>query len=165
MSDAFETLPTIDISWKRGFGLAKRLSNLAPRPFVLQLHGHERRFASIEGALQSLKFRDRESADAVAGMHGGRAWVFGQSGNDWKLDQMLHWLEYPYWRHGISYQNLLDAIYLAAYRQNEEFREALAESVGSELAHDGVTDPKNTVLTPIEYLTRLERLRDGKLSV
>ena len=162
MEDVFETLPTIDISWKYGTGLAKSLSNLAPRRFTVD--GSPVEFASIEAALQSLKFKDPEAIARVAGMTGGSAWVAGQHGNDWKVDQMLNFGGLSYWRDGIAYQNLLDRIYLAAYTQTD-LAELLEKSKGHELVHSrGVTDPRNTVLTPAEYITRLERLRDGKVA-
>lgn len=138
--------------------LGGKLSNLRSRPFefcAIQC-------GSIEGVLQSFKFADPLEQPAVCRLHGFNARKTGM-GRDWRSAQTLYWMGEAYARESAEYQQLLDALYQAAFDQNEEFREELALSKGYTLQHSmGKEDPKQTILTRDEFISRLERLRDAE---
>jgi hypothetical protein len=98
-------------------------------------------------------------------MSGYRAWKRGQDFNSWKQNpiQVLYWIGRPIRRHSVEYADHLDRLYAACYSQCQEYRDALAESLGSTLTHVGKHDPFDTILTVGEYITRLDRLRFGTL--
>jgi hypothetical protein len=137
-------------------GIGKVLSNLTPHPFVLD----GLNCASMEGALQSFKFSDKEMAAELRGMYGYKAFKRGQDGNRWKDGQRLFWNGKSYQRLTSSYHGLLDRAYDALFEQNVEFQAALAESDKAVLVHTrGKHDPQDSVLTHWEYIYQLYRLR------
>lgn len=147
----------VDISWSKGETDAERwLSNLAPHPFYLD----GRAYASMEGFLQSLKFKSDEDTLELAALSGYEAFKTGQRGNGWKKTQLLHYLGEPMLRRGSVYTALLTRAYDAWLDQNSAVRDLLVSTVGSALIHSrGKTDPADTVLTRVEYVGQLNRLR------
>lgn len=140
----------------RSKGLAHMLSNLCNYPFTLD----GIRCESIEGFLQSLKFMDEEQAAVLRRMYGGKCFIAGQKGNDWKITQILYWNGQGYHRSSNAYQMLLELAYDACAAQNPHFRQALMQSAPFELRHDfGKVDMTDSVLTRIEYIYNLYRLR------
>lgn len=149
----------IDISYKHGEGLARTLSNLMPRPFVLDgVH-----CGSMEGFLQSLKLTATDQAglrDRIAALHGFTAFKLGQEFNGWKAHQLLRWDDVVFERSSGQYQFLLDRAYDAQLIYSEELERDLLASVGYALRHTrGKHDSRDTVLTESEYVRQLERLR------
>jgi|GEM_PF-330810 len=133
-----------------------RLSNLAKRPF--NFHGIE--CGSIEGALQSFRFSDQARQCEICRLHGMQSKKAGRD-QDWQTAQTLYWMEKPFARESEEYQTLLNELYKAAFDQNERFREDLALSKGYKLLHSiGYDDPRKTILTKDEFISRLEWLRD-----
>jgi len=140
-----------------GSGLAypaNALSNFAPHPFVID--GVE--CASMEGFLQSLKFKNPDMQKHVCTLVGLQAKRKGKDKAWWK-DQTLYWLGKPINRHDKEYQDLLDRAF-AALNQNSSFRKALEASGDAVLTHTiGKSDPHRTILTISEFVGRLTRLR------
>ena len=140
----------------RSTGLAHKLSNLCGYEFVLD----GIRCGSIEGFLQSLKFRDDADAHSVRRLNGTKCFFAGQKGNGWKVGQVLWWNGVGYQRSSKEYAMLLERAYNACFDQNEVFSDALFMSRHYELRHDfGKTDMMDSVLTRTEYLYNLYRLR------
>ena len=132
------------------------LSNFAPHPFIID--GVE--CASMEGFLQSLKFKNPEMQRYVCTLVGKAAKFKGKNKKWWK-EQKLYWQGVEYQRESKEYQILLNRAYNALY-QNEGFRRALEASKPAILTHSiGKTDETCTVLTQSEFCGRLMKLRAG----
>lgn len=141
----------------RSEGAGKILSNLFPHDF--RLDGIE--CASMEGFLQSLKFTSDDAADYVRSLAEMEAYRFGQSGNGWKVDQVLHWNGRDYPRLSAEYHDLLTRAYDALMR-NPDFCLTLVATGNATLVHSrGKHDPRDTTLTQWEYLYQLYRLRSS----
>ena len=133
------------------------LSNFAPHPFVID--GVE--CASMEGFLQSLKFKNPDMQRHVCTLVGKAAKFKGKDKNWWR-DQTLYWQGVEYKRDSEEYQLLLNRAYNALY-QNEGFRRALEASKPAILTHSiGKNDESRTVLTQSEFCGRLMKLRMGR---
>ena len=145
--------PKCDIkSNKRG--IKGRLSNFEKRDFVFD--GIPCR--SIEGVLQSFKFRTVEERVIVCGLWGKQAKLAGE-GKNWQKDGLLFWNGVTYSRHSKEYSALLTRLYGAVYEQDEKFRRDLKRARKYRLMHTiGKSDPNTTVLTEKELITLLEDL-------
>src|SRR5262245_14495653 len=102
---------------------ASALSNFAPHPFVLDGVS----IASMEGFLQSLKFRNPEMQKHVCTLVGRAAKAKGR-GKDWQRTGTLHWLEREIDRFGPEYQDLLDRAFETLFTTNRSARAALLAS-------------------------------------
>lgn len=132
------------------------LSNFAPHPFIID--GVE--CASMEGFLQSLKFKNPEMQKHVCTLVGKAAKFKGKDKKWWK-EQKLYWQGKEYARESEEYQLLLNRAYNALY-QNTGFRAALEASKPAILTHSiGKNDETHTVLTQSEFCGRLMKLRAG----
>ncbi|NPV13102.1 MAG: hypothetical protein HPY57_15150 [Ignavibacteria bacterium] len=149
----------MDISSKGKYP-SNALSNFSPHPFVLD--GVE--ISSMEGFLQSLKFKSPEMQVEVCKLVGLAAKMKGKN-KKWFKTQTLYWRGVEIKRDSDEYQELLDRAYNAMYEQSDSFRKALAASVGCTLTHSMGKNKKNeTVLTTQEFCSRLSILRDyGKI--
>ena len=132
------------------------LSNFAPHPFTID--GIE--CASMEGFLQSLKFKSADMQKYVCTLVGKAAKFKGKDKKWWK-EQKLYWQGQEIDRHSNEYQILLNRAFNALF-QNTGFRKALEASKPAVLTHSiGKTDPSRTVLTQAEFCGRLTKLRAG----
>ena len=148
----------MDIGSTNGYPSAA-LSNFAPHPFIFD--GVE--IASMEGFLQSLKFKNSEMQKHVCTLV-GRAAKFKGKDKNWYREQKLYWQGQEFKRDSKEYQILLNKVYNALYQQNEGFRKALEASKPGILTHSiGKTKENETVLTQSEFCGRLMKLRMGKL--
>ena len=148
----------MDIGSTNGYPSAA-LSNFAPHPFVFD--GIE--IASMEGFLQSLKFKNPEIQKYVCTLVGRVAKFKGKDKN-WYREQKLYWQGQEFKRDSKEYQILLNRAYNTLYQQNEGFRKALEASKPGILTHSiGKTKENETVLTQSEFCGRLMKLRMGKL--
>ena len=148
----------MDIGSTNGYPSAA-LSNFAPHPF--KFDGVE--IASMEGFLQSLKFKNPEMQKYVCTLVGKAAKFKGKDKN-WYREQKLYWQGQEFKRDSKEYQILLNRAYNALYQQNEGFRNALEASKPGILTHSiGKTKENETVLTQSEFCGRLMKLRMGKL--
>jgi predicted NAD-dependent protein-ADP-ribosyltransferase YbiA (DUF1768 family) len=134
---------------------AAALSNFAPHPF--EIDGI--RCNSMEGFLQSLKFKSEDMQREVCLLVGMKAKYKGKKKN-WYVTQTLWWRGKEIDRHSEEYQKLLNkAFYRLAL--NTRFRAALLASGNAVLTHTiGKSDPSKTVLTTQEFCSRLMRLRE-----
>lgn len=142
---------------------ANALSNFSPHHFTYD--GVE--CASMEGFLQSLKFKSPEMQVEVCKLV-GRAAKFKGKNKNWKVTQTLYWKGKEIPRNSDEYQEILDGAYLAMLNQSESFRKALIASGNSTLTHSmGKNKINETVLTIREFCGRLTKLRElakaGKL--
>lgn len=130
------------------------LSNFAPHPFVID--GIE--CASMEGFLQSLKFKDPAMQVEVCKLVGKAAKFKGKKKKWWKT-QTLHWQGMEYKRDSKEYQELLTRAF-EALAENTSFQKALLATGKSTLTHEiGKTKISETVLTRQEFCGRLMMLR------
>lgn len=131
------------------------LSNFSPHPFVID--GIE--CNSMEGFLQSLKFKNPDMQVEVCKLVGRAAKAKGRNKN-WQSKQILYWKGKEIDRHSDEYQKLLDKAYDCLFK-NEGFRNALKASGDAKLTHSiGRNDESQTVLTTREFCSRLMKLRE-----
>lgn len=131
--------------YSKGSYPSSELSNFAAHKFTID--GIE--CASMEGFLQSLKFKDIDMQKYVCTLTGIVAKNKGHNCTWWK-SQKLYWSGKEIDRHGQEYQDLLDRAYLALAK-NVKFRralmligkEVLTHSIGQTDAHK--TDRKSVV--------------------
>ena len=130
------------------------LSNFAPHPFVLD--GVE--INSMEGLLQSFKFKNPEMQKEICKLVGRQAKFAGKN-KKWWTTQILYWQGKEYKRDSEEYQQLLDKAY-NALAQNKSFQRALVASGSAVLSHSiGKTKQNETVLTRKEFCSRLTVIR------
>jgi len=134
---------------------ANSLSNFSPHPF--EIDGVQ--CNSMEGFLQSLKFKSSEMQEEVCKLVGYAAKKKGREKN-WQQSQTLFWKGIPIRRNSKEYQILLDRAYTELYK-NSKFKKALDASKNAVLTHSiGRSNPNETVLTKSEFCSRLTKLRD-----
>lgn len=139
---------------------AAQLSNFAGNRFTLD--GVQ--CNSMEGFLQSLKFKNPEMQIHVCALVGKSAKFKGKNKNWWR-DQKLWWKGTEIDRHSVEYQKLLDRAFEAMFNQSESFRKALIATQQATITHSiGKNDPSRTVLTQSEFCSRLLKLRDTHVS-
>lgn len=120
--------------------------------------------SSMEGFLQSLKFRNAKKQRRICTLSGinaknSTAHTFAQL--RWKLTHKLYWQGKKISRFSDEYQELIDKAY-GELAKNTEFKKALASSADRRLIHSiGKTDARKTVLTEYEFVSRLTRIRDS----
>ena len=142
-----------DIGSKCDYPLNK-LSNFACSPFTLD--GVE--IMSMEGFLQSLKFKEPEMQKEICKLVGYGAKKRGKNKN-WQQSQTLYWMGVEYKRDSDEYQDLLDRAY-DALSENEGFKKALLLTGDSNLTHSiGRIKQNETVLTRQEFCSRLMKIR------
>lgn len=130
------------------------LSNFAPHPFIMD----GILCNSMEGFLQSLKFKEPEMQKQVC-LLVGKAAKFKGKKKKWWRDQTLYWQGVEYKRDSEEYQILLDRAFLSL-SENEGFARALLSTGNATLTHSiGKTKISETVLTKNEFCSRLTRLR------
>lgn len=132
------------------------LSNFAPHPFVID--GVE--CASMEGFLQSLKFKEPDMQVEVCKLVGKAAKFKGKKKKWWKT-QTLHWQGQEFKRDSQEYQDLLDRAF-DALAQNTGFQKALLATGKATLTHSiGKSKETETVLTKQEFCSRLTNIRNN----
>lgn len=146
----------MDISSKSGYP-ASSLSNFSPHPFVID--GVE--CTSMEGFLQSLKFKNPAIQKEVCKLFGGHAKKRGSRRNKhWRRMQVLWWKGVEYDRHGEAYQQLLDRAF-SQLAKNQKFANALLATGNATLTHAmGRRKPQETILTTQEFCSRLTKERE-----
>lgn len=132
------------------------LSNFAPHPFIID--GVE--CASMEGFLQSLKFKNPEMQKYVCSLVGKAAKFKGKKKKWWRIQQ-LYWQGREIPRNSDEYQELLDRAF-GALAENNSFRKALLATGTATLTHSmGKSDRCRTVLTQNEFCSRLTTIREN----
>lgn len=144
----------MDIGSGTGFPSAN-LSNFTPHPFMFD----GVLCASMEGLLQSFKFKEPDMQVEVCKLVGKAAKFKGKKKKWWRT-QTLFWQGQEFKRDSQEYQELLDRAF-AALAQNASFRNALLATGTATLTHSiGKTKQSETVLTRQEFCSRLTRLRE-----
>lgn len=144
----------MDIASRSGFP-SGHLSNFHPNPFVID--GVQ--CNSMEGFLQSLKFKNADMQKYVCTLVGRVAKFKGKKKNWWRT-QTLWWLGNEIDRHSDEYQQLLDRAY-DAIALNSNFRKALLATQDAVLTHSiGNYNSHRTVLTRQEFCSRLMKIRE-----
>lgn len=132
------------------------LSNFTPHPFVID--GVE--CASMEGFLQSLKFKEPDMQIEVCKLVGKAAKFKGKKKKWWRT-QTLYWQGQEFKRDSQEYQDLLDRAF-DALAQNTGFQKALLATGKATLTHSiGKSKEQETVLTKQEFCSRLTKIRDN----
>lgn len=131
------------------------LSNFAPHEFVID----GIRCSSMEGFLQSLKFKSPEMQEHVCTLVGKAAKFKGKKKNWWR-DQTLYWKGKPMRRQSDAYSDLISRAY-DEIAKNSGFQRAILATRNSSLTHSMGKSKKNeTVLTEQEFCSNLYRIRD-----
>lgn len=144
----------MDIGSGSGFPAAN-LSNFSPHPFIFD--GVE--CMSMEGLLQSFKFKDFEMQKEVCKLVGKAAKFKGKKKKWWKT-QTLYWKNQEFKRDSKEYQILLDRAF-EALSQNTSFQKALLATGNANLTHSiGKNKITETVLTQKEFCSRLLKIRE-----
>ncbi|MEE9509782.1 MAG: hypothetical protein V3V81_04735 [Candidatus Bathyarchaeia archaeon] len=134
---------------------ANKLSNFAPNPFIM----NGVKCASMEGFLQSLKFKNPDMQKEVCKLVGFAAKKKGSKKN-WKRDGILYWKGEEINRFSQEYQKLLDKAF-DSLSKNVKFKRALLATGYAQLTHSiGKRSMKDTILTKVEFTSRLMRTRD-----
>ena len=143
----------IDI-YSKGEYPANVLSNFYPNSFTFD----GVKCASMEGFLQSLKYRNIEKQKTVCAMVGKEAKVAGNKKFLWKLTGNLYWNGRRYKRNSGAFNDLQYNAYKALLA-NEVFRAALESVNGRELKHSiGKHKKRTTILTEDEFIRYLNQL-------
>lgn len=144
----------MDIGSGTGFPTAN-LSNFHPHPFIID----SIQCNSMEGFLQSLKFKEPEMQKQVCLLVGKAAKFKGKKKKWWRT-QTLWWQGVEIGRHTDDYQFLLDKAF-NALAENTSFQKALLATGDSILTHSiGKSKPSETVLTRQEFCSRLMIIRE-----
>lgn len=134
------------------------LSNFAEHKFYID----DVKCLSMEGFLQSLKFRSIKKQKQVCLLSGKEAKNFTKhtfAQLRWRITKTLYWQGKRINRYSDEYQFLLDKAY-NELAKNKEFSEALRCTHESYIVHSvGKKNMCKTVLTEYEYISRLERIR------
>lgn len=131
------------------------LSNFAPHPFVIDGVA----CASMEGFLQSLKFKEPDMQIEVCKLVGKAAKFKGKKKKWWRT-QTLYWKGVEYKRDSKEYQELLDRAF-DALAENTSFQKALLATNNATLTHSiGKSKMQETVLTKQEFCSRLMKIRE-----
>ncbi len=151
-------MKAIDI-WSRGDSPARELSNFYPHAFVIDGVA----CGSMEGFLQSLKFKSRKKQTKICALVGKEAKLSAKRKWLWKLTGRLFWQGRVYKRRSGELRELILCAYALMYEQSAAFREALDSTRGMTLTHTmGKSNPRFTVLTEAEFISALISVRDGK---
>lgn len=130
------------------------LSNFSPHFFVVG----GIKCASMEGFLQSLKFKNPNEQIHVCSLVGIDAKLKGKDKKWWKT-QKLYWQGIEYFRDSDEYQDLLDMAF-NSLAQNKNFKRALLDTGNNILFHPmGSKRTSQTVLTEREFCSRLMDIR------
>lgn len=144
----------MDIGSGNGFPESS-LSNFSPHPF--EIDGVQ--CNSMEGFLQSLKFKNPEMQKHVCTLVGKAAKFKGKK-KKWFKTQTLWWNGVEIDRHSEEFQNLLDRAF-NSLSENLSFQKALVASGDAKLTHSlGKNDSTKTVLTSNEFCSRLMKIRN-----
>ena len=141
--------------------LVARLSNFTARPFVFD----DVLCSGLEGFLQSLKCQDALIQKEICILKGKDAKQRGVVYDTWKVLQTLWWKGMPYRRSSREYLLLVIKAYDTVFEQDKSFAKDLVNIGYEEICHSiGNPDMRDTVLTEVEMIHQLNRLRIQVLS-
>ena len=138
---------------------ANALSNFAGHRFIID----NIQCNSMEGFLQSLKFKNPEMQKYVCSLIGLKAKFKGKRKKWWKT-QTLYWKGKGINRHSSEYQELINKAYKCMFNQSVSFRNALKASRKAVFTHSiGKRDTNRTILTEREFCSRLRTLKEDMI--
>lgn len=144
----------IDI-YSKGEYPANVLSNFFANSFIFD--GVE--CGSMEGFLQSLKFRNERKQKKVCEKSGSMAKAAGKRKFLWKFTGNVFWKGVKIKRESQTFDLLINRAYEALYIQSPSFRTALLATKGKKLTHSlGKKDKSKTILTEKEFIDCLIKL-------
>ena len=115
---------------------------------------------SMEGFLQSLKYKEEAKQRQICSMKGKNAKKATCTG--WQTDQIVWWKGQAVDRQGSDFALLVRKAYEAMFSQSYRFRTALMSTRGKKLYHSrGESDPFKTILTADEFCAILTEIRDA----
>lgn len=115
---------------------------------------------SMEGFLQSLKYKNVDKQKEICLMTGIDAKKAGSKKYLWKVRKRIFWLGKAYGPFSDDLQRLIDDAYRACLEQSEEFRNALQAVGKNRITHSiGKNDSRKTILTEYHFVRRLEYLK------
>lgn len=136
----------INIDFRSNNPIEKALSNLYKSPFVYEDRLHN----SLEGFIQSLKFKNEDEQERVARLHGFDAKKAGHVIYD---KNCLYFKKHVINRMDFTYHFLLEEVYLECFKQNETKLVALYALANCNVRHSiGKQTPSQTILTEGEFL-------------
>lgn len=145
----------IDI-WSKNDYPSNVLSNLYDNKFCFD--GME--CESMEGFLQSLKYKDTHQQQQICSMTGKEAKK--ATCTDWQTEQTVWWKGVPINRQGEDFQKLVRMAYNAMFEQSVNFQKALMATKDKILYHyRGEQNPCKTILTGKEFCSILTEMRDA----
>lgn len=113
---------------------------------------------SMEGFLQSLKYKDTEKQKDICKLIGKDAKKAGE-GKNWNIDQILYWQGKEYPRKSQEYLDLLERAYYELAK-NKKFVRAILRTKDTLLRHSiGKKNKEDTILTENEFMIFLYKLR------
>lgn len=146
----------LDIKGNSSDSRIARLSNFTDRFFIFDHVS----CAGLEGLLQALKCKNFGTQKEICALRGREAKRRGREYNNWKNTQLLWWSGNAYGRSSREYCSLITRIYDAVYDQDETFCKDLLVIGHEEICHSiGNPDMRDTVLTEVEMIHQLNRLR------
>ena len=135
----------VDI-WSKSAYPADVLSNLCNNSFCFDGIA----CGSMEGFLQSLKYKDTDKQRQICGMPGKEAKKMSVS--DWQRDHIVWWKGRAIDRLSKTFIKHVKRAYWEMFIQNKHFRAALTSTRGMKIFHSkGVQDPCKTILTEQEF--------------
>ena len=133
---------------------SNKLSNFATHHFIFD----GVKCASMEGLLQSLKFKNSDMQEYICTLSGMAAKMKGSKKN-WKTKQILWWKGESIPRKSKEYKELMISAY-DALSTNDGFCRALLATQNATLKHSmGHKNERNTVITEREFCSILTNLR------
>lgn len=145
----------IDI-YSKGEYPSNILSNFHPNEFTFDgvICG------SMEGFLQSLKYKSIKKQQKICLLSGKEAKKKGKYKFLWKLTGNIHWQGKKIKRQSKDYKDLILNAYIALSK-NDEFIKALKATENKTLIHSlGNTEERKTILTEKEFIDCLNYIRN-----
>ena len=131
------------------------LSNFYPNEFIFD----RIKCGSMEGFLQSLKYKCKKKQQKICLLSGKEAKKKGKYKFLWKLTGNIYWQGRKIKRISQEYKDLILNAYIAL-SQNEGFIKALNNTVNKTLIHSiGSNDERKTILTEKEFIDCLNYIR------
>lgn len=145
----------IDV-YSKGEYPANVLSNFYPNEFIID----GVTCASMEGFLQSLKYKNIKKQRKMCLKVGLDAKTKGHKKFMWRLTGNIYWNSIKIKRCSNDFFNLITKAYEAMFKQNSTFKEALLATKEYKLIHSiGHNNPHKTILTEQEFIIILDNLR------
>ena len=148
-------METIDI-YSKGEYPSNVLSNFYPNEFTYD----GVKCGSMEGFLQSLKYKKAKKQQKICLLLGKEAKKKGKYKFLWKLTGNIHWQGKRIKRTSEEYKSLIKNVYIALSK-NEEFIKALKATENKQLVHSlGNKNERKTILTEKEFIDCLNYIRN-----